>query len=260
MVLVIDIGNTNTTLGLLREDEVVDQWRVSSGPRTTDELGLLLLQLLAHRGHSPAQIEGAIVACVVPSVLFTWSKACRRYLNHEPLVVGRGLRTGVRLRVDNPREVGADRIVNTAAALARWPAPLVIVDFGTATTFDCVNREGDYVGGAIAPGLQISADALVTRTSKLPRVEVARPRRAIGANTVESMQSGLFLGYVGLVDHLARQCKAELSPPGGPEVRCVATGGFSNLVGRACAEVDEVDPDLTLRGLSVLWRLNRGGR
>ena len=185
-------------------------------------------------------------------------KACRRYLSVEAMVIGRGVRTGIRVRTDNPREVGSDRVVNAVAAVERFAPPLVIVDFGTATTFDCVDQHGDYVGGAIAPGLRISAEALFTRTSKLPRVEVRRPRKAIGTNTIASMQSGLFFGYVGLVDSLAARCKEELalrSP--GMAVRCIATGGLSNLVGRACEQVDEVDPDLTVRGLSLLYERNQ---
>ncbi|MCB9759373.1 MAG: type III pantothenate kinase [Alphaproteobacteria bacterium] len=254
MLLVIDVGNTNIVLGLMQGSEVLHQWRISTTTRTTDEFGLTVLQLLAHREVPAAAVTGVIVSCVVPSTLYAIQKASRRYLNHTPLVVGRGLKTGMRVRTDNPREVGSDRIVNAVAAVERWSAPLVVVDFGTATTFDCVNGEGEYVGGAIAPGLRISAEALFMRTSKLPRVEVARPRRAIGTNTVASMQSGLFFGYVGLVDHLARTCKAELA--GGEPVRCVATGGFSNLIGRACEEIDDVDEHLTLRGLSMLFDLN----
>ena len=190
------------------EGEVVEQWRISTARRTTDEVGLVLLELLRLRGIEIAAIGGVIVSCVVPSLLFNLTKACRRYLDIEPLVVGSGVKTGMRVRTDNPREVGADRVVNAVAATKRWGSPVVVVDFGTATTFDCVDHKGDYVGGAIAPGLSISAEALFQRTSKLPKVEVSRPRRAIGTNTIASMQSGLFYGYVGLVDHLAAVCKS----------------------------------------------------
>lgn len=258
MLLVIDVGNTNIVLGLLEGREIREHWRISTNQRTTDELGLLLLELLRHQGFDPGQIHGAIVSCVVPSTLYSIEKACRRYLNHTPMVVGRGLRTGMRVRTDNPREVGSDRIVNAVAAMEVWKPPMVVVDFGTATTFDCVNVHGEYVGGAIAPGLQISADALFTRTAQLPRVEVAKPKRAIGTSTVESMQSGLFFGYVGLVDHLARVCKQELSSSPDTPVTVIATGGLSNLIGRACAEIDEVDEHLTLRGLSLLYERNAG--
>ncbi len=261
MLLVIDVGNTNIVLGAMRGAEVVHRWRVSTAPRTTDEVGLLLLQLMRHRGLGPDDIDGVSVSCVVPSLLYAIEKASRRYLDREALIIGSGIRTGMRIRTENPREVGADRIVNAVAAYERHGGPLVVVDFGTATTFDCVDARGDYVGGAIAPGFRISAEALFTRTAKLPPVEVERPDRAIGTNTVRSMQSGLFWGYVGLVDGLARRCKAELAErldgDAPPRVPCVATGGLSNLIGRACEEIDEVDDDLTLQGLRLLWERNR---
>jgi type III pantothenate kinase len=258
VLLVIDVGNTNIVLGAMAEGKVIEQWRISTSRRTTDEVGLVLLQLLSHRAIAPSAINGVIISCVVPSLLFNLTKACRRYLNFDPLVVGSGVRTGMRVRTDNPREVGADRVVNAVAATHRWGAPVVVVDFGTATTFDCVDASGDYVGGAIAPGLAISAEALFSKTSMLPKVEVSKPKRAIGTNTIASMQSGLFHGYVGLVDHLAAVCKAELRVRGAGPVQCVATGGFSNLIGRDCAEIDEVDEHLTLRGLWLMWVLNKG--
>lgn len=267
MLLVVDVGNTNTVLGAMNGPDVVHRWRVSTTTRTTDEFGLLLLQLLRHEGLGAGDIVGVAVSCVVPSMLYAIEKATRRYLGQDAMVVGRGMRTGMRVRTDNPREVGADRIVNAVAAYHEHPGPLVVVDFGTATTFDCVNTGGDYVGGAIAPGFRISAEALFERTAKLPRVEVERPPRAIGTNTVRSMQSGLFFGYVGLVDGLARRCKDELQADcerqakagvAVPTVRCVATGGLANLIGRACDEVEAVEPDLTLQGLRLLWERNAG--
>lgn len=261
MLLVIDVGNTNTVIGALDGDRIAHRWRISTRSHTTDEFGMLMRQLLEFQALSPDAVKGVAVSCVVPSLLYSIEKACRRYLSVDALIVGRGIRTGMRVRTDNPREVGADRIVNAVAALEKHDGPLVIVDFGTATTFDCVSAEGDYVGGAIAPGFRISADALFERTAKLPRIEVEHPDRAIGTNTVASMQSGLFFGYVGLVDGLARRCKAELSASsGGVGVRCIATGGLSNLIGSACEEVDEVDVDLTLQGLRVLHELNHKRR
>jgi type III pantothenate kinase len=259
MLLVIDVGNTNTVIGAFRGEEVAYRWRVTTKLRTTDEFGLLLLQLLKHRGLGPEDMTGAVVSCVVPSVLYAIEKSTKRYLDVECLVIGRGLKTGMRVRTDNPREVGADRIVNSVAAFRARGGPLVVVDFGTATTFDCVDPAGDYVGGAIAPGFGISADALFTRTAKLPRIEVEKPDRAIGTNTIASMQSGLFWGYVGLVDELARRCKAELAATAGIEptaVGCVATGGLANLVGGACREIDVLDRDLTLHGLRILHGMN----
>jgi type III pantothenate kinase len=252
MLLVIDIGNTNVVLGLMRGLDVVHTFRLSSVDRTTDELGVLLLQLLAHHSVEVPSIQGAILSSVVPSQVYTFEKACRRYLGVTPLIVGRGIKTGMRIRVDNPREVGADRIVNAVAAVQRWGAPVIVVDFGTATTFDCVNADAEYVGGAISPGFRISEEALVSRTARLPRVEIAKPPAAIGTNTVHAMQSGLLYGYVGLVDGLARRIRAELDP----RALLVATGGLSTLLGEHSEVITEVDPHLTLRGLALLHERN----
>ena len=252
MILVVDVGNTNTVLGLLTGQEVHSTFRITTQPRTTDELGMLMLSLFQHRGVSIEEIQGAIISTVVPSVLWETERAIRRYLHREPLVVGKKLKTGIRVKTDNPREVGADRIVNAVAAVAKWGPPIVVVDFGTATTFDCVNSDGDYIGGAIAPGFRISVEALSTRTAQLPRVELVRPPAAIGTNTVHAMQSGLLFGYAGLVDALARRCRAEL----GGSARVVATGGLATLVAGESEMIQEVDAHLTLRGLAILYERN----
>lgn len=259
MLLVIDVGNTNMVIGAMNGHEVVFRWRITTAQRTTDEFGMLLLQMLKHRQLSAEDVDGVCVSCVVPSMLYAIEKASRRYLQVNALVIGKGIRTGMRVRTDNPREVGADRIVNAVAAFARYNSPVVVVDFGTATTLDCVSSVGDYLGGAIAPGFRISADALFSRAAKLPKVEVGRTETVIGKNTIQSMQAGLFWGYVGLVDELARRCRKELcqldmSTP----VRCIATGGLANLVGTACSEIEAVDDYLTLRGLSILFERNLG--
>lgn len=253
MLLAVDVGNTNTVLGLFVGERVAHTWRISTVQRTTDEMGLLLLQLLGHGKVKPEAINGIAICTVVPGVLFNLEKACRRYLGQTPRVIGRGDDFGMVVRIDNPAELGPDRVVNAVAALQRHAPPFLVVDFGTATTFDGVDASGAYIGGAIAPGLQISAEALFSRTSRLPRVEISQPHQTLGSNTIAAMQSGLFWGYVGLVDGLARRCKAELGP--GP-VPCVATGGLANLVGRACAEIDEVDDHLTLHGLRI-WHERR---
>ncbi|TVQ93151.1 MAG: type III pantothenate kinase [Deltaproteobacteria bacterium] len=251
MILVIDVGNTNIVLGIMDGEEVARTFRVSTTERTTDETGVLLLTLLGHVGFRPGSLHGAIIASVVPSVQYSLEKALRRYLDLEPLVVGRGVKTGMKIRTDNPREVGADRIVNAVAAWHRYGGPVIIVDFGTATTVDCVNDKCEYVGGAIAPGLQIAEEALFSRTAKLPRVEVARPKTPIGTNTVAAIQSGLFWGYVGLVDNLVRRCQDTL---GGAEV--VATGGLSNLIAPEVPAIGHVDGWLTLRGLAQIYARN----
>jgi len=253
MLLVVDVGNTNTVVGLMNDTGVVEHWRISTLERTTDEFGLLMLQLLGHRNVSASDVHGAAISCVVPNTLYSIEKGIRRYLNIEAFVVGRGIRSGMRVRTDNPREVGADRIVNSVAAFERYGGPVLVVDFGTATTFDCVNKKGDYIGGVICPGFQISAEALFERTAKLPRVRVDRPDDVIGTNTVASMQSGLFYGYVGLVDGVAKRCKVEL----GGVTRCVATGGLSRLIGQESQEIDAVADFLTLEGLQLLWERNR---
>ena len=255
VVLVIDVGNTNTLLGLLRTaepDPILHTWRISTSARTTDELGGLLLQLLAHRSVAPDDVVGAICCSVVPSLVYTVDKACRRYLGVSCLRVGRGLKTGMPIRTDNPREVGADRIVNAVAAIDQWGGPVIVVDLGTATTFDCVDARGRYVGGVIAPGLRISEEALFDRTAQLPRVELQRPPSVIGRNTVHAMQSGLFYGYVGLVDALVDRIRAELDPG----ARVVATGGYAHLLASESDRIEVVDVHLTLRGLGVLFERN----
>lgn len=253
MLLVIDVGNTNTVLGVMDGDRNRAQVRITTRERSTDELGVLILQTLQQRGYGPQDFEGAIICCVVPTVLYAFEKALVRYLDIHPVVVGRKLKTGLKVRTDNPREVGADRIVNAVAALERFGGPVLVVDFGTATTIDCVNAHGEYVGGAIAPGIRISEEALVSKTAKLPRVEVAKPPTAIGSNTIHAIQSGMYYGYVGLVDALARRCSAELG--GTPKV--VATGGLAQLIFEDSEVIDEVDPFLTLRGLALLFRRNQ---
>ena len=251
MILVVDVGNTNTVLGLMEGPKVLHTFRITTAARTTDELGVLMLQMFRHEGIGPGMIEGAICSSVVPSVVYTVEKAVRRYLDVSCLMVGR-LKTGMKVCTDNPREVGADRIVNAVAAIERWGGPIVIVDFGTATTFDCVSAAGEYVGGAIAPGFKISEEALFSRTAQLPTVEVKRPPSPIGRNTVHAMQSGLFYGYIGLVDNLARLCRDALDP----RAKVVATGGMANLLSDDSSIIEEVDAYLTLRGLSQLYTLN----
>lgn len=255
MVVVIDVGNTNTMLGVLEGDEVRFTWRLTTRDRTTDELGGLWHQLLAHAQIDMSTIEGAICSSVVPSQVYTVQKACVRYLSVECLVVGRGLKTGMPIRTDNPREVGADRIVNAVAAIAAGGGPAIVVDFGTATTFDCIDETHAYVGGVIAPGLRISEEALFDRTAQLPRVELQPPPTVIGRNTVHAVQSGLLYGYAGLVDAIIGRIGTEL-----PDARVVATGGYAHLISTVSERIDVVDAHLTLRGLALLYRKNAKAR
>jgi type III pantothenate kinase len=258
MLLAIDIGNTNVTIGTFDYaggvGRLAEHWRLSTHrEETSDELGVTLRALFDQAAIDPLRVEDEIISSVVPPTLPIWERVATKLFDRDPLIVGPGIKTGMPVRYENPREVGADRIVNSVAAFEMMGGPVIAVDFGTATTFDCVNAAGDYVGGAIAPGFQISAEALYTRTSKLPRIELERARVAIGTNTVASMQSGLYWGYVGLVDGIASRCKAEL----GGEPACVATGGLANMVAADSAEIDRVDDLLTLQGLRLLWERNR---
>lgn len=256
MLLAIDVGNTNTVLGLFQDEVLVDHWRISTdAARTADELGVLLNQLFAVRGPVvPGQdeITAAILSSVVPPLTETLVQMVARYFNVRCKVVGPGLKTGMPILYDNPREVGADRIVNAVAAYERFKAGLVIVDFGTATTFDVVTPAGEYLGGAICPGIGISSKALFLHAARLPRVEFRRPKHSIGRNTVSSMQSGLVFGYVGLVDGLVDRMRTEA----GFECTIVATGGLAPLIARESATIEHVDEMLTLEGLRLLHLLN----
>lgn len=249
MLLAIDVGNTNTVLGVLDGAVVRHEWRISTASRTADELGLLIRQLLAAHDVDVAAIHGVAVGTVVPAVVRTIEGAVRRYLRAPVRVVEPTRHLAVTL--PDPAAIGPDRLINVIAARTRLTAPFLIVDFGTATTFDAVDASGAFVGGAIAPGLGIITEALTARTARLPKVDPDRPPAAIDTNTKLAMQSGLYYGYVGLVDGLARRMKAEL----GGQVRCVATGGLSAVVGADCAEVDEVDATLTLQGLRICYEL-----
>ncbi len=254
MFLAIDIGNTNVTLGVYRGERLAATWRIATvHDRMADEYGILLTQLLAHRGVQPAEISGAALASVVPALTGTFRKVCADYLAQDVLVVDAGVKTGVRIRYENPREVGADRVVDCAAVQLKYGGPACVVDFGTATTFDAISREGDYLGGAIAPGIGIAAEALFSRASKLYRVEIAPPARAIGANTVAAMQSGIFFGSVGLVEGLVARFRREL----GDDMKVIATGGLAEVVARETAVIQHVDPWLTLDGLKMIYELNR---
>ncbi len=253
MLLTIDIGNTNITLGLYKGAELGPRWRVRTiHDKMPDEYGILLDQMFRHRGQRPDRVTGIAIASVVPPLTQTFVQVCRDYLGREPLVVDAGVRTGVRIRYDNPREVGADRVVDAAAVCALYTIPACVVDFGTATTFDAVSAEGDYLGGAIAPGIGIAAQALFERTAKLPRVELTRPPSVIGRNTVHSIQSGLLFGYVGLVEGMVARFKAEL----GPQTSIIATGGLAEIIARETSVIDIVDPWLTLHGLRVIYEIN----
>ena len=254
MLLVMDVGNTNVTLGVFRGQELVASWRLRTEVhRTSDEYAVLLKSLLAGEGLSPSDISEAVLASVVPPLVAVLQESMRKHLGIRPLVVEAGIKTGVRICTDNPREVGADRICNALAAYRLYGGPAIVIDFGTATTFDVVSEGGDYLGGAIAPGIEVALEALFQHAAKLPSIEFTRPKHAIGKNTVASMQSGLIFGYVGLVEGIVRRIKREL----GGRARVIATGGQAEVIVRESSMVEVVDPDLTLVGLRMIHELNR---
>lgn len=253
MLLAIDIGNTGITLGLFKGDTLGPHWRLASdSERTVDEYGILLVQVLERAGDHSEKVEHIAIASVVPPLTGIIERACLSYLGVKPLVVDTGTKTGIRIRYEDPKQVGADRIVQTAAVVQRFKGPACIVDFGTATIFDAISAEGEYLGGAIAPGIQISSDALFQRTAKLPRVDLVSPPSAIGRNTAHSLQSGLLYGYVGLVDGMVRRFRKEL----GPEMKTVGTGALIELIARETESIDIIEPWLALEGLRVIYDLN----
>ena len=254
MLLCVDVGNTNITLGLYEGQDLGPRWRLATDhERMPDEFILQLLGLLGYAGLSREQVSGAAIASVVPPLTGKWVEVCQRGLGVEPLVIGAGVRTGVRILYDEPGIVGADRLVDAVAAYRLYGGPACIVDFGTATTFDAVSAEGDYLGGAIAPGIGIAAQALFERTAKLPRVDLARPPAAIGRNTVHSMQSGLLFGYVSLVEGMVARFRQEL----GSEMKVIGTGGLAELIARETPVLEILAPWLTLDGLRMVYEMNQ---
>lgn len=253
MLLVADVGNTNIVIGLYEGERLLFHWRISTEPRrTADEHAMVLRSLLAHRGMELEAIDAVALSSVVPAVTPAMVEVCGEYLGLEPLVVGPQTPTGLRLCYDNPLEIGADRIVNAVAAYSRYGGPLIVVDFGTATTFDAITGDGSYLGGAIAPGVGISIEALYERAARLWRVDLFRPKTAIGRDTAGSVRSGVIFGFAGQVDAMVRRIAAEL----GGSPRVVATGGLAELVCGECSTVERIDPFLTLEGLRLVHERN----
>lgn len=255
MLLAVDVGNTETVLGVFRRAELVSHWRMATDQeRTADELALLFGGFLEHAGLSfSREITGVAISSVVPTATDALREMVARYFHFDPVVVEPGTKTGMAILIDNPREVGADRIANSLAAFSRYGGPCIVVDFGTATNFDAVSAEGEYLGGAIAPGLQVAAASLYAAAARLTRVELRPPRSAIGKNTVEAVQSGLIFGAAAEVDGMVERIKKELGP-----ARVIATGGLAAVVVPHCTTVDEIDPWLTLEGLRLVFEKNVG--
>jgi type III pantothenate kinase len=267
MLLAIDVGNTNTVLGLYNADspELVADWRITTHRnQTSDEYGVLFLNLFSMRQVDVTKITAIVVSSVVPPLDSTIKRLCERYFGLRPMFVEPGIKTGMPLLVDNPAELGADRIVNGVAAFARYGGPIIVVDFGTATTFDVITARGEYIGGVIAPGLGISADALFSRAAKLARVDVKRPARTIGTNTIAHLQSGLFYGYIGLVDGILERMLAEVQSgqPSGSATppKVIATGGLAHMLANDSKFITTIDDMLTLDGLRLLYERNRNPR
>lgn len=254
MIFVLDVGNSNTVLGVFDDQKLMHHWRVETNRnKTEDEYGMLIKALLLHEGISFSDITGIIISSVVPPIMFSLEKMCIKYFGIHPLVVGPGIKTGLNIKYENPREVGADRIVNAVAGIALYGAPLIIVDFGTATTYCYINENKQYMGGAIAPGINISTEALYSRAAKLPRIEITRPESIVGKNTVNAMQAGIVYGYVGQVEGIVSRMKQETNT--NPKV--IATGGLATLIAKESNVIDVTDPFLTLKGLHMIYSRNQ---
>lgn len=255
MLLVFDVGNTNMVLGIYEGTELKNYWRISTDKaKTSDEYGMLINNLFQYDNVGKNSIKDIIISSVVPNVMHSLENFCVKYFNKQPLIVGPGIKTGLNIKYDNPKQVGADRIVNAVAAIEKYKSPMIIIDFGTATTFCAISEKGEYLGGTIAPGIKISSEALFQRASKLPRVELLKPGMTICKNTVSAMQSGIIYGYVGLVDKIIAMMKKEL---GNDDIKVIATGGLSSLIASETDSIDCVDKNLTLEGLKIIYNKNK---
>lgn len=253
VIFVLDVGNTNIVLGVYEGEELKYHWRMETNRhKTEDEYGMIVKNLFQHVQLSLESIDGIIISSVVPPIMFSLERMCVKYFNITPLVVGPGIKTGLNIKYENPREVGADRIVNAVAGIEKYGGPLIIVDFGTATTYCYINEEKQYMGGAIAPGIGISTEALYSKAAKLPRIEIGRPDHIIGKNTVSAMQSGILYGYVGQVEGIVKRMKAT----GNSNPLVIATGGLAQLISKESDVIDVVDPFLTLKGLKLIYERN----
>lgn len=254
MIFVLDTGNTNTVLGVFKENQLICEWRIKTDiHKTEDEYGILIQSLFNHRGISFSEIKGVIISSVVPPIMIALEKMCKKYFTLEPLIVGKeDVHPYLRMHYPHPEEIGADRIVNAVSAIKEYGAPLIIVDFGTATTYCYINEHEEYIGGVIAPGIKISMEALYKKASKLPKIEIQSPPSVIGTSTVMAMQSGVFYGYIGQIDGMITRMKQEA----GTDVQIIATGGLASLLASESTTINIVDPYLTLKGLHLIYQRN----
>lgn len=258
MILVLDVGNTNIVLGIYKEKNLLVEWRLSTDyKRTADEYAIQVAQLFTQSNIDMKEIEGVIISSVVPNIMYSLEHMIRKYFSTTPIVVGPGVKTGINIKYDNPKEVGADRIVNAVAAYEMHKKSLIIIDFGTATTFCAIAKNGDYLGGTICPGIKISSEALFERAAKLPRVELVKPDTVLCKNTISSMQAGIIYGYIGQVDYIVNKMKLEMNAKGEDDIMVIATGGLAKLIAKDSQTINKVEPFLTLEGLRIIYQKNK---
>lgn len=255
MILVMDVGNTNIVLGVYEGKKLLISWRMATDKeRTADEYGMFIVNLFNNEKLDILEVEAIIIASVVPPIMYSLEHAIRKYFKSEPIIVGPGVKTGINIKYENPREVGADRIVNAVAGFELYGGPLIVVDFGTATKFEAISSKGEYLGGVICPGVKVAADALFQKASKLPRIELLKPENVIGKNTVSNLQSGIIYGHIGQVDYIVTRMKKEMREE---NVKVVATGGLARLIAGEAETIDEINAQLTLDGLRIIYERNK---